>query len=99
MAGPSSAMDTDENPARERDTEILKIIRIINIIIDELGGSKVASIRDNLQKWIIDIDLSDEISGFLMTVFTCLRKEENDKPGHMKFLDYTAKISVNKFQI
>lgn len=32
------------------------------------------------------------IIGFLKTVFTCLRKEENDKPGHSRFLQYTDKI-------
>lgn len=40
----------------------------------------------------IDIDTSDEILGFLMTVITFLRKEENNKQGHVRFLEYTAKV-------
>lgn len=57
-----------------------------------MGDGKVNLINSDLKNFIIDIDLSDEISGFLMTVYTCLRKEENDKPGHMRFLEYTTKI-------
>lgn len=64
----------------------------MEIIIDELGGEKVKEIREWMEKYIIDIDLSDEIAVFVMTVFTCLRKEEYDQPGHLRFLEYNAKI-------
>lgn len=43
----------------------------------------IKTTEDILQTYVDeDVDLSDEIAGFLMTVYTCLRKEENDKPGH-----------------
>lgn len=94
MSGPStSVMEVEENAMRERDMEIEKLLRIIDFIVLELGVDKRAKIRSNIERNIIDIDLSDEISGFLMTVYTCLRKEENDKPGHIRFLEYTAQIS------
>lgn len=42
----------------------------------------------------MNLNTSDEISEFLMTLFTCLRKEENDMPGHHRFRNNTAKINV-----
>lgn len=93
MAEPgTSRMEVEENVMKERDIEISKLIKIIDIIIFELGVEKRTKIEASIYSKVIDIDLSDEISGFLMTVYTCLRKEENDKPGHMRFLEYTAKI-------
>lgn len=93
MSGPSvSRMETDEDVLKDRDLEINKLIKIINIIINELGEANSTIIDLEMKAYVIDLDLSDEISGFLMTVFTCLRKEENDKPGHLRFLAYTAKI-------
>lgn len=65
----------------------------MDIIIDELGPAASAEIKNDLSNSVIDIDLSDEISGVLMTVFTCLRKEENDTAGHNRYKAYTAKIS------
>ncbi|KAJ8714285.1 hypothetical protein PYW08_007905 [Mythimna loreyi] len=85
-------MEVEENIVRERHLETNKLIRIVNIIINKLGADKVRAIKEENSKFIVDIDLSDELSGFLMTVFTCLRKEENDKPGHLRFLEYSAKI-------
>lgn len=93
MSDPStSQMEVEENVMKERDVEIIKLIEIIDMIVVELGDGKRQKIEADLKAGIIDIDLSDEMSGFLMTVFTCLRKEENDKPGHSRFLEYTAKI-------
>lgn len=93
MAGPStSRMDVDENVMKDRDNEIDKLIQIIDIIVAELGEAKSKEIAEDISVFHIDLDISDEISGFLMTVFTCLRKEDNDKPGHNRFLQYTAKI-------
>lgn len=93
MAGPSVSMEVEENIVRERDIEIDKLINIINIIIGQLGEGKTKTIEDERAAFLVDLDLSDELSGFLMTVFTCLRKEENDKPGHLRFLEYTAKVA------
>lgn len=47
---------------------------------------------DEIRSNVFDLDKSDEVAGFLMTVFTCLRKFENDKPGYDRFLNYIAKI-------
>ncbi|CAH2230034.1 jg20244 [Pararge aegeria aegeria] len=93
MANPgTSRMDTDPDDMKERDNEIDKLMNILDIILNERGAENQLKLCNDMNKFIFDIDLSDEVSGFLMTVFTCLRKEENDKPGHLRFMEYTAKV-------
>ncbi|KAG7295075.1 hypothetical protein JYU34_022544 [Plutella xylostella] len=71
-------METDDNNMQERDAEIDKINGIVQIIVDEMGMAKCGNLQNDLKLKRIDLDLSDEIAGFLMTVYTCLRKEENE---------------------
>lgn len=74
MSGPStSQMEVEENVMRERDIKINKLIKIINV--GEFGVEKFKEINKDLDEFVIDVDLSDEISGFLLTVYTCLSKE------------------------
>lgn len=73
------------NAGIERIFSVMNIVKNklrnrMEIIITELGIAGADILKDPGTK-PIDIDLSDEIAGFLMTVFTCLRKEENDKLG------------------
>lgn len=77
MAERTSRMDVEVeevNKLKERDAEIEKLMQITDIIIDE-AAAKTKEIRVNLQLMIVDLEVSDEISGVLMTVFTCLKKE------------------------
>ncbi|KAL4721101.1 hypothetical protein ACJJTC_018667 [Scirpophaga incertulas] len=79
MASGSRQMDVDESKKTdERDKEIDKIFKILGIIVDQLGQENQASLEEDLSNNIVDVDLSDELAGILMTVFTCLRKEEHD---------------------
>lgn len=66
----TSMMEIPEegNKTKERDNEIEKLFTITKIIINKLGVGKTKLIEETYGKNIIDIDLSDEISGVLMTV-------------------------------
>lgn len=78
----TSKMETDESQTSERDSEINKLISITDIIVAELGTTISTQLNNDLVKNTFDIDLSEEMSVVLMTVFTCLRKEENDNTGN-----------------
>lgn len=93
MAGPSARMEIEESKAREeRDEEIKKLFMVMEIIIDKVGAINKSKIGKDLEIFNVDLDTSDEIAGVLMTVFTCLRKEEYDPIGYKKYLDYMAKV-------
>lgn len=92
MDAGTNRMETEVTPNKERDDEIDKLIKIITLIVNEMGEQKTSIINDLMAKAIYDLDISDELSGFLMTVFTCLRKQENDDAGHQRFLGYVAKV-------
>lgn len=92
MAETHARMETDQDQNKERDEEIDKLLKIITIIINELGSAKAQTLALESEIYTFDLDASDEIAGFLMTVFTCLRKKENDKQGYERFLNYSAKV-------
>lgn len=99
-AGPSAPMEVEEaKKNEERDNEIKKLFQIVDIIIDRTGGEISRNIRAELLNYKIDIETSDEISGVLITVFTCLRKEENDKAGHLRYGGYIANVSGAQISI
>lgn len=95
MADPkaSEEMEVEELNRKtvERDTEIEKLLVLVDIIVAKLGKT----MKDKISSMMLtgQIDLSDEISGFLMIVYTCLRKEENDPAGHLKYKAYSNKIA------
>lgn len=82
----------EASKTQSRDNEIEKLLKILEIIISKLGDGRIAALTKDTSLGIVDIDLSDELSGVLMTVFTCLRKEENDTAGHLKYKAYIAKV-------
>lgn len=89
----TSRMETKELPkTHERDNEIIKLIQIVDIIIQQTGVDFSANVLGEITRGLIDIDVSDEIAGVLMTVFTCLRKEEHDTVGHLKYKAFNARI-------
>lgn len=53
---------------------------------------KGSTIIEDMKIGVINIEISDEIAGVLMTLFTCLHKEENDPVWHQKYKGFTAKI-------
>ncbi|CAG4948407.1 unnamed protein product [Parnassius apollo] len=102
MASTSTAMEVEEVPKtfeRERDTEIEKLLKILDIIINELGPINEKSICDYFKNKVIDIDTSDELAGVSITVFTCLRKEENDPTGHTRYKGYVTKVMETQVAI
>lgn len=88
------SMDTEtaQGLISERDKEITNIVRLTGVIIAQLGKAKADKINKDIDAGLIDIELPDEISGLLMTTFTCLRKQGHDEAGHKKYLDYSAKV-------
>lgn len=94
-AGTSEEMEVEELNRKtvERDTGIEKLLVLVDINVAKLGKTMQDKITSMTLTGQIDLDLSDETSGFLITVYTCLRKEENDPAGHLKYKAYSNKIA------
>lgn len=92
-------MCNDPNPTAQRDIEIQKLVEITTIIFEMLPAAKRTALVDNIKAGNIDIDLSDEAAGILMTVFTCLRKEQGHQEGHLKYKGYSATLHGETIQI
>lgn len=99
MVASTSSDATALEGTLKRDAEISKLIKITYLILGEIAPTEQTQVLDELSGKIIDIDLSNEVSGVLIIVFTCLRTEENDKSDHVKYLAYKATIKGGEISI
>ncbi|KAL4717491.1 hypothetical protein ACJJTC_000640 [Scirpophaga incertulas] len=70
------------------------------LILRLIGNSRVGiGNEEDFTNNVIDVDLSDVLSGLVMTVFTCLRKVEHDPSGHKKYKAYIAKVGDTQISV
>lgn len=92
-------MDIDRNEILRKNEQIDMIFRLYDLIVAKLPAhAKGFTIANG--ETVIDLDISDQISGVLFTVYTLLRRTQNSADfGNDKYRAYTAKIGDTDISI
>lgn len=92
-------MEVDRNEITKKNEQIGIIFQLYDLIVSKLP-TNAKGFEKIYQNDVIDLDISDQISGVLFTVYTLLRRTQNSADfGNDKYRAYTAKIGETDINI
>lgn len=92
-------MEVDRNEITKKNEQIGIIFQLYDLIVSKLPTNAKGFEKID-QNDVIDLDISDQISGVLFTVYTLLRRTQNSADfGNDKYRAYTAKIGETDINI